>query len=148
MNVTVMSRSRAISYCHKTNASPSVMISISDPNMRYGTAPFMSRGNRIAEILRMTFADADAPGRDVYGREAEACDLMKPEDGEKVKAFLDKHPGADVIVHCDAGISRSAGVAAGILKAMTGDDSQIFDNPAYRPNMHCYRVTMAAMIPE
>lgn len=145
MNITVMSRSRAISYCSQKNALPVIMISISDPYMRYNSIPFISHDNRIADILKLSFADADAPGIDVYGREAASSDLMQPEDGQKIKEFLDKHPGMDVIVHCDAGISRSAGVAAGILKAKTGDDSQIFNSPMYRPNIHCYRITLAAL---
>lgn len=140
-----MSRSRAIAYCHQKNSHPVVMISISDPNMRYDSFPFISQDNKITDILKISFADADAPGIDVYGREASSSDLMQPEDGQRIKKFLDKHPGMDVIVHCDAGISRSAGVAAGILKAKTGDDSQIFDRPAYRPNFHCYRTTLAAL---
>ena len=53
-----------------------------------------------------------------------------------------------MIVHCDAGISRSSGVAAAILKAKTGDDSQIFNNPKYRPNMRCYRIVLDEFMQE
>ena len=146
MNVAVMSRSRAMSYCHHQNARPAVMISISDPYMRYSISPFISPDNLIIEILNLSFADADAPGIDVYGREASSSDLMQPEDGQKIKALLERHPNTDIIVHCDAGISRSAGVAAAIMKAKTGDDSQIYDSPVYYPNSHCYRTTLNALL--
>lgn len=146
MKVSVISRTKAIAYCHQKHANPVVMISISDPNMRYPSAPFTSPDNMIASILRLSFADADSPGVDVYGRQATVSDLMQREDGLKIKALLDKYPAADVIVHCDAGISRSAGVAAGILKAQTGSDSQIFDSPMHRPNMHCYMTTLQALL--
>ena len=56
--------------------------------------------------------------------------------------------GSYVIVHCDAGISRSSGVAAAILKAKTGDDSQIFNSPKYRPNMRCYRIILDELMQE
>ena len=146
MNIAVMSRSRAIAYCHQQNVRPTIMISISDPYMHYSSSPFISRDNLIVEILKLCFADADAPGIDVYGREASSSDLMQPEDGQKIKELLGRHPNTDIIVHCDAGISRSAGVAAGILKAIIGDDSQIYDNPTYYPNSHCYRTTLNALL--
>lgn len=145
MNVYVMSRQNAIRYCHQKHDTPVVMVSISDPSMRYNSAPFQSKENGIKEILRLSFADADKPGTDVYGHIADSSDLMQPEDGQKIKKLLDRHVDTDVIVHCDAGISRSAGVAAGILKGLTNDDSQIFDNPRYYPNRHCYRTTLQAL---
>ena len=146
MKVTVLSRRNAMAYCYQSHVSPSVMISISDPNMRYDTAPFCSSDNKVKKILRLSFADADRPGVDVYGRNASETDLMSREDAMKVRRLLESYPGLDVIVHCDAGISRSAGVAAGILKAKTGDDSQVFDDPGFCPNRHCYRVTLQALL--
>lgn len=50
-----------------------------------------------------------------------------------------------IVVHCEAGISRSAGVAAAILKWWIGDDSPIFDNNYYRLNMRCYRMVLNAL---
>lgn len=49
------------------------------------------------------------------------------------------------IVHCTAGISRSAGICAAILKWATGNDDDIFQNPSYRPNMHCYQIMLNAL---
>lgn len=51
-----------------------------------------------------------------------------------------------LIVHCEAGMSRSAGVAAAIMKWMFNDDSPIFDQPSYRPNMMCYRKVLNALM--
>ena len=42
-----------------------------------------------------------------------------------------------IIVNCEAGISRSAGVAAALSKVLNGDDSYYFKN--YSPNMLVYR---------
>ena len=71
---------------------------------------------------------------------------MSDKDAERIVEFLTRHPNVDVIVHCDAGISRSSGVAAAILKYLTGDDSSIFDNARLHPNMWCYRKTLNALI--
>lgn len=122
------------------------MISISDPNMEYEQEPFCTPQNRIRAILPLCFADADRPGPDVYGREAGLPDLMSDADANAIATFLTQNPGLEIIVHCDAGISRSAGIAGAILKYLTGDDTQIFDNPYYHPNMWCYRKTLNALM--
>ena len=49
-----------------------------------------------------------------------------------------------IIVHCEVGVSRSAGVMAAIQKYLTGDDSAIFNNGAFSPNMYCYRMMLDA----
>ena len=154
MNVTILSRRDAMRYCYGSHPFPSVMISISDPCMLYETAPFFSPANRVLDILRLTFADADAPGARVWvpadaisghGRNASVSDLMTEEDARRIARFLSRHPSDDVIVHCDAGLSRSAGVAAAIMKHFNGDDSPIFDSGKYYPNMWCYRITLEAL---
>ena len=38
----------------------------------------------------------------------------------------------------------NAGVAAAIMKALFGDDWEVFDNPKYVPNMTCYRTVLDA----
>ena len=43
-----------------------------------------------------------------------------------------------MIIHCWAGVSRSAAVAAAILKVYTGNDDQIFKSGTYAPNMYVY----------
>jgi hypothetical protein len=48
------------------------------------------------------------------------------------------------VVHCEAGISRSAGVAAAIGMALNNDDSFIFNDSRFTPNRTCYREVMEA----
>ncbi|TGY58777.1 hypothetical protein E5335_07760 [Coriobacteriaceae bacterium] len=48
-----------------------------------------------------------------------------------------------VVVACDGGVSRSAGVAAGVLAATGNDDSEIFRRKC--PNSTCRRLVMEAM---
>ena len=97
------------------------------------------------QILSLCFADADEPGPDIYDYDAKVEDLMCDEDAAQVVEFLRTYPDTDVIVHCDAGISRSAGIAAAILKHTIGDDSSIFKNGLYAPNMWCYQKTLDAL---
>ena len=149
MKITVMSRENAVRYCHEQHEERTVIISISDPYYIYSTAPFTSRTNGVAGVLRLRFADADhVAGTDVYGRTAYANDLMSDEDAKNVISFLKRYPRSNVIVHCDAGISRSSGVAAALMKYFNGDDSEIFDSGRYRPNMWCYRKMLNALMGE
>lgn len=143
MKVTVMSRAEAIKYCNNQHDTPTVMISISTPYIEYpDNGPFCSAENNVLSIQFLYFSDADSPGKDVYGVQVNEADLVSGYEATVVKRLLDTFPDTDVIVHCDAGISRSSGVAAAILKAYTGDDSQIFNNPRYMPNMRCYRFVL------
>lgn len=52
------------------------------------------------------------------------------------------HGGAieRIILHCDAGVSRSPGVAAALSKSLLGDDAEFFRR--YRPNMRVYRTLL------
>ena len=145
MEILAMSRSRAIQYCQTKHRHSSVIISVSDPNMDYSSGPFMTPENHVEAILRLCFCDADRPGTDVYGNETDGSDLMSDEDARKVALFVTRHVTDRIIVHCDAGISRSGGVAAAIAKWMLNDDSEFFYSGQYRPNMWCYRKTLTAL---
>ena len=145
MLVKVLNRSGAVLYCYSEHKDPAVMISISDPRMEYKFSVFCSETNKLKEILPLCFSDAESvAGTDVYGNPMTSDDLMSDEDARKVVDFVEKYRNELILVHCDAGISRSAGVAAAILKACTGDDTQIFDNPYYVPNRWCYRKVLDA----
>jgi predicted protein tyrosine phosphatase len=46
-----------------------------------------------------------------------------------------------LVVHCEAGVSRSPAIAAVISKIHFGDDKAFFKAP-FTPNMHVYRVML------
>lgn len=145
MKIQVMSRDAAVRYCHQQHSSSAAIISISTPYITYHSAPFISDINNVTGILRLQFADADRPGSiDVYGKITNLADMMSDDDARKIAAFVKAHEENDIIVHCDAGISRSSGVAAALLKHRCGDDSAIFKG-GYCPNMWCYRKTLEAL---
>jgi predicted protein tyrosine phosphatase len=131
MNIVVMDRGGAVSYSFSPHIEESAVVSISTNMQKYHTAVFSSPSNHIHAVLRLCFDDVEGgPG------------CMQPEDASKIRQFVEANKDRKIIVHCDAGISRSAGIAAALMKFYNGDDSMIFDSPRYRPNMLCYRLML------
>jgi predicted protein tyrosine phosphatase len=112
---------------------PHVIISITTTpddvaRLRIGTS---CRG-----ILRLSFFDVEVPvdsDRDgVFGLDhaGAICD------------FVELHRGSvsRIVVHCDAGISRSPAVAAALAVCLGESDDEFFRR--YRPNMLVYRTLL------
>lgn len=60
-----------------------------------------------------------------------------------VDAFMKyKDRVEQIIVHCDAGYSRSPAVAAALAKALGMSDEVYFSSGQYCPNRHVYRMMM------
>jgi predicted protein tyrosine phosphatase len=60
-----------------------------------------------------------------------------------VDAFMKyKDRVEQIIVHCDAGYSRSPAVAAALAKALDMSDEVYFSSGQYCPNRHVYRMMM------
>jgi predicted protein tyrosine phosphatase len=80
-----------------------ICISISDPD-----APPARISPRFAAVLRLNFDDLIERG--------EPSDILFAEDhARKIRKFIDAWPNAEsVMVHCNAGVSRSPGVALGL----------------------------------
>lgn len=131
MKISVMSRISAEEYSMQKHDEASVVISI---NGVYDTIAQIvkTEQNNIRDILFLRFDDTDTG--------ALAINKL---DTLKIKNFVNKHKSmSNMIVHCGAGQSRSAGVAAAILKYLYNDDTQIFNNRRYTPNMKCYRAVL------
>ena len=93
---------------------------------------------RANHLLRLTFDDVLKYTR--FGN----WDLvpMSEYDAERVAKFAKSIPqGATLYVHCEMGISRSAGVAAAIALYFNGHDQQFWGAP-YRPNRTCYNLVL------
>ena len=80
-----------------------ICISISDPE-----APAAGVSPRFAAVLRLNFNDVTERG--------EPSDILFAEEhAREIWKFLDSWPNAErVMVHCNAGVSRSPGVALGL----------------------------------
>jgi predicted protein tyrosine phosphatase len=96
----VLSREEAEAYEPR---GKEICISISDPD----AAP-ADISSRFAAVLRLNFDDVTERG--------EPSDILFAEDhASEIRKFLDSWPGAErVMVHCNAGVSRSPGVALGL----------------------------------
>jgi predicted protein tyrosine phosphatase len=80
-----------------------ICISIADPD-----AEPAQLSSRFAAVLRLHFTDIIEQG--------EPSDVLFSEDHARaIRAFLDAWPDAKrIVVHCNAGVSRSPGVALGL----------------------------------
>lgn len=136
--VIVMSRKQANYYSYDNKNVKTAMISITDPGSSDNNIKIDDCN--VAFLLRCKFADVS---------DTKDNGITK-EQAKQIATFVKKHYGnvEQIIVHCEAGISRSAGVAAAILKYFTNDDSQIFDSYKYRPNTLCYRNVLEALYDE
>ena len=136
MKFLVYSRQRAKRESYRIS-EPTLIISITDPIL--GPNVF-ARNSNIIGLCRLQFDD-------VTEENARAEDvLMSDSDALKIKDYVLRYKDrvACIIVHCEVGVSRSAGVMAAIQKYLIGDDSAIFAEDAFSPNMYCYRKMLDA----
>jgi predicted protein tyrosine phosphatase len=137
MNVIVASR-------HRVEAGlrvgvPFALISITDhgaPPARLPPDP-LRRG-----VLRLGFDDARPEDQPLDGWERPR--LMTAADARAVWRFFlsHQHDVGTLVVHCEAGWSRSPAVAAAILHAIGEDATPLFR--AYHPNVFVFRRMLAA----
>ena len=71
--------------------------------------------------------------------------VMTEMDADRVVQFVREHEPHinEIIVHCQAGVSRSAAIAAAISQELNGED-EIFGKAQYAPNRLCFDITKAA----
>ena len=140
MDVIVLNKAKAQELSYDDFSSNKVIISIKTPDDEQ--AVFNPKNTSIKDILYLSFYDVSTETQDIF----KGYPAMTDEDAMKIKEFVLKWKDKvdTIIVYCDAGISRSAGVAAGILDGLDQDSSQILDNNRYLPNLLCYRKTLNA----
>lgn len=87
-------------------------------------------------MLRLSFADIDRPSAGAV--------MFGAEHARAICAFVSEHRSSIecVVVHCDAGFSRSPAVAAALARCLGQDDAEFFRR--YHPNMHVYRTLIDA----
>ena len=132
ISITVMSRADAVE-ASKWRDVPTVIVSISDCGADF---PDFADNPYIEDVLFLSFDDVETEAEGGMTR-ADAAEIV-----EFMSGYLDA--AVNVIVHCAAGRSRSAGTAAALMLLCWGDDSAIFSSPIYSPNMHCYRYVLDA----
>jgi len=129
----VMNRQKARNYTYQEHGHNYIIVSISD----IGDQPNQfNRSPECLAVLKLQFNDTEKPDPTA----------ITPTDAEKIIAFVNQYIDQtdEIIVHCEGGVSRSAGVCAALMYIITGDDQYIFDNPKFCPNMTCYTSVLTA----
>lgn len=113
MKYRKMARTTCERYCTQNHPKTSVIISIKTSWDKECPKIYCDKKNNVQDILFLSFDDTEDYR---YG--------MQESDGVKVAHFVDKYLDmVDVIIiHCDAGVLRSAGVLYAILKYYEGVD--------------------------
>jgi len=135
MIIEIMSRSSAKRFSYKKHDEKIAVISIVD------------MGNRRCYLMNNHPHSGIISQCDLMFDDVEEGELfvITNKDAEKIVEYVNMNISADrLIVHCEAGISRSSGTAAAIMKATKGDDWCIWKNKQYSPNLTCYKKIMTA----
>jgi predicted protein tyrosine phosphatase len=135
MNFIVLSRLNI----HKfTYDKPYIIISITEPNDFF---PQILDNYFLKGLLQIKFADSD---KDVVLNNKTVLKTITRDDAKIILKFVDKYKDVvDLIVcQCDGGIARSSAVAAALGKILINDDTFVFNNKKYRPNMLVYRTIL------
>lgn len=91
----------------------------------------------VRSVLKLTFDDVESDD------EFDDCHGIAKEDADAIVDFFVNTPDdAIIIVQCDGGISRSAGVAAALLHIDHGGEDFIFMNPLMCPNKLCFTTVL------
>ena len=133
MNIIVLNRETAIKEVRNLTA-PAAVISISTVG---DTAPMFNEHPGV--MVFYTFFDDVDEGDKFYHP---ITDRQANDIADFARGLTDIDT---LVVHCDAGVSRSAAVAAAIGKYFTGDDMFIFGRPRFTPNRTVYRKVLTAL---
>lgn len=135
MDFLVLSRTKAKEYSYKRHDNPYIIISITDIASE---CVAFNKSQQLKAVLRLNFDDVDN----------KTSSAISPADAKRIVAFVKAwiNQVELIIVHCEAGMSRSSGVCAALMLWINGDDAPIFSNAFYRPNMLCYRTVLNELL--
>ena len=117
------------------------LISIKDPSEWPIDHTMAHKYGEACAILNLTFHDVDR----VKTAHDYKLTSFTPEMAKMILKWTDSVIKAEIpliIVQCNAGISRSSGVAAALSLIVNGDDSWVFDDKRYLPNRLVYRTIL------
>ncbi len=126
--IQVLSRSEAKRLAPN---APYVVISIANVAVPHTT--LRESPHRLG-VLRLAFDDVKGMRNERGGLQP-----MTPAQAREVREFVEGRLGAVelIVVHCEAGVSRSPAVAAALWRWLEGTRGPFFET--FRPNPHVYR---------
>ena len=115
------------------------VVSITTPEPQRGSLGLPEfDSDALVAVLHEQFDDV-LPGEDGAIEERQGAEIV-----EFVRMLAEDGRCSRIVVHCDGGVSRSAGVAAAIGLLVGNGDSFVFDDPRLCPNMGCFRAVLRA----
>lgn len=149
MDFFVRSRGE-MEYLQNDVCVPHAIISITNP----GSAPAKVKQNDCTlGLLRLEFDDTEEDplaNADMYRRKMYVQAFGKPKvfsrrQAQSISNFVEHLQPDAVIVHCEAGISRSAAVAAALSLHYNGTDGWVWQSGRYNPNKLVYRILVEVL---
>ena len=124
----IMDRIDAIQYCKAYHKEKTAVISINTSWERPARI-IKTQENGVLAVLWLFFDDVTG-----------GPNSFNEEHAENIIRFIDYwRDSVDILlVHCDAGISRSAAVCAAVKRYLGFDDMDIFNSKEYDPNQLVY----------
>ena len=115
---------------------PYVVVSVTDPDRMEAT---LAESPHQKAVLRLRFHDKSGPRAALSGKVA-----MTPAVAREILAFVRAHLSevALIVCQCEAGISRSAAIAAALSRILQGED--LFFFAQYAPNDWIYQTLLKA----
>jgi hypothetical protein len=144
INFRVMSRADIESDFYltvKESSMPHIILSTTSETIRKGSV-VVKENPHCKGIIRFTFDDLDTRHLEIVKQKQGLCKyqykLFTVDNAKEILTFVNEHINEieAIITHCDAGISRSAAMAASLSKIITNMDDFFFKN--YIPNMLVY----------
>lgn len=139
MDFLVLGRAEAMRIAPDT---PHIFISISTPLQK--EAVLVECPHRV-EVLRLQFHDFEEPQPELAAVSGEEVRLISDDQARSIVEFVDRHRENVrlIVCQCDAGMSRSAGVAAALSRWLQGEDEAFFRH--YLPNRLVYSTVLGAV---
>lgn len=108
----------------------------------------LPRSEKTKASYHLDFHDIDLPGKDVtpeYLAEISKLRLFDESMAEMLLGYIEKWSKTLdlelIVVHCDAGISRSPAIAAALERTIfNGDDAEFFEH--FHPNRRVYQTIL------
>lgn len=140
MNKRIDVRSKRLAEQYQSEAPWACISVVSE----VGDWPLISGVNRVG-LLQLAFHDRSS--QHYVNHPLMAHTYFQKQQAEQVLDFVDQHWDnvEGFMIHCEAGISRSAAIAAAIelIKHGRGADNLYFDQSTpYVPNTHVYKVIL------
>lgn len=127
--ITILSAEHCKLFMKEDREEPYIVISINNT----GQTTKLSMNKGLEAILLLEIDDIE--------KETPNCTLMNKVHARDIRKFVDmfKHKVNHIVIHCTAGVSRSAAIGFTLERYLNKDDRHLFESKSYHPNKHIYK---------